>query len=108
MRVRQAGGLVAAFLGLLSLLAPSTGIDAAPTCPKPGPGANLTGCNLAGKNLSGIDLTNAILTATNLTGTNLTGAKLAGVVSGRITGTPSHFPSGYGLARGFIIGPNVV
>ena len=82
-------------------------------------GADLTQAGLSGANLTGADLTNAFLydqgytgadmTNTNLSGANLTGANLiaadlTGVTSGGITGTPATLPTGWQLAKGYLIG----
>ncbi|MEI6446780.1 MAG: pentapeptide repeat-containing protein, partial [Actinomycetes bacterium] len=53
------------------------------------------------------DLRNADLTGASLDGLNLNYALLSGVRSGGVTGTPSSWPTNYGLVNGYILGPNV-
>ena len=75
--------------------------------------ANLAGANLSNANLQRADLRRANLTGANLTGARLTGARLGrtnlsravltGVTSGRISGLPAHLPSGWGVARGYLL-----
>jgi len=87
-------------------------------------GANLTGADLAGANLAQVtgianltsaNLSDADLVTANLGDDTLTGADLAdadlefallsGVTSGQITGTPASRPVNWGLAGGYLIGP---
>jgi uncharacterized protein YjbI with pentapeptide repeats len=68
-------------------------------------------------NLTQANLSNSTLTNTNLTGANFTNAVITGVTSGGITTTATInnitytqnpvLPSGYGLTRGYIIGPSM-
>ena len=68
-------------------------------------------------NLTQANLSNSTLTNSNLTGANFTDASIIGVTSGGITTTATInnvtytqnpvLPSGYGLTRGYIIGPSM-
>ena len=68
-------------------------------------------------NLTQANLSNSTLTNTNLTGASFTNAVITGVTSGGITTTATInnvtytqnpvLPSGYGLTRGYIIGPSM-
>ena len=68
-------------------------------------------------NLTQANLSNSTVTNTNLTGANFTNALITGVTSGGITTTATInnitytqnpvLPSGYGLTRGYIIGPSM-
>ena len=71
-----------------------------------GPGANLSGADLSGETL-GVDLSKANLAQSDLTNANLGASDLSGVTSGGITGTPSSLPSGYIVANGYLVGPDV-
>lgn len=71
-----------------------------------GPGANLSGADLSGGALA-VDLSNADLSQADLTNADLGTANLAGVTSGGIAGSPSTLPTGYIVASGYLVGPNV-
>jgi uncharacterized protein YjbI with pentapeptide repeats len=68
-------------------------------------------------NLTDANLSNSTLTNTNLTGANFTNANIIGITSGGISTTATInnitytqnpvLPSGYGLTRGYIIGPSM-
>lgn len=68
---------------------------------------NLTDANLSAANLTDAQLPGAILTGANVAGAALTGANAADVTSGGITGTPASLPSGWLLANGYLVGPEV-
>lgn len=74
-----------------------------------GPGANLKNANLtatelANADLANADLTNANLAQADLTGASLAGTKLTGVISGKITGSPT-LPANWSLINGYLLGP---
>jgi uncharacterized protein YjbI with pentapeptide repeats len=81
------------------------------------PAADLTGANLSGSTLTGATLTAVTSFATtdleyaNFSGADIQGANLAGadmdyVGSGGVTGTPASLPPGWGIAGGYLVGPN--
>lgn len=65
-----------------------------------GPGAKLTYAQLTYSDLSGINLANATITGAVFTGSTLTGAS-----SGGIIGVPRALPTGWKLAKGYLVGP---
>ena len=69
--------------------------------------ANLTGANLTGASLHGAYLLWAFLTNSVLDQADLSGTNLTGLTSGGITGSPALLPTGFSLADGYLIGPNV-
>jgi len=81
-------------------------------------GADLSGSDLSGMDLSYTSLQNANLESANLTGTNLQGANLNNanfrtaileqIKSGSIQGSPSGLPSGWGMVRGYLVGPRAI
>ena len=60
-----------------------------------GPGANLDRANFDSADLGDV----------NLQGTDLSTATLDNVMSGNVAGTPSALPTGWGLVRGYLVGP---
>lgn len=74
-------------------------------------GANLTGADLSGANLTGAQLPQADLTGATITGSTVTGADLgatlAQIVSGGVVGTPKVLPSGWTIAKGYLVGPHM-
>jgi uncharacterized protein YjbI with pentapeptide repeats len=75
-------------------------------------GANLQGAYLAGATLSAVtsfasaDLEYANLSGADIQGANLSGADMAHVGSGAVTGTPASLPPGWGVADGYLVGPD--
>jgi uncharacterized protein YjbI with pentapeptide repeats len=74
-------------------------------------GANFQGTNLTGSTLSAAtsfasaDFEYADLADADIQGAQLAGADLADVGSGGVTGTPASLPTGWGVAGGYLVGP---
>ena len=71
-----------------------------------GPGVNLYDADLQGADLQGMNLSYVRFSSANLEGANLTGTKLDNVYWNNVNGTPSTFPEGYSIIKGYLVGPN--
>ncbi len=68
---------------------------------------NFTSANLTGTKLNRADLTKATLDYANLQSADFSGATLNDLRASHISGSPSHLPWSWKLAKGFLFGPHV-
>ena len=67
----------------------------------------LTDVNLTSANLTSADLNYAVLDNVDLSQANMNGTFLVRASSQAVTGTPAVFPTGFGVAQGYLVGPSV-